>query len=43
MKQRCLLNLINKVTNITCKESYEAALCTEFDLQRLQHNMHRVA
>jgi hypothetical protein len=40
MKQRFVLNLITRVSNITCKESNEAALCTELDLQRQQYNVH---
>jgi hypothetical protein len=43
LKQRCVLNLIIKVTNLTCTESHEAALCTELGYQRHQNNVHRVA
>jgi hypothetical protein len=43
MKQRCELNLITNVTNITCTQSHEAALCTELDYKRLQQNVHSVA
>jgi hypothetical protein len=42
MKQRCVLNLIKNVTNVTCIESYEAALSTELDYQLHQNNVHRV-
>jgi hypothetical protein len=42
MNQRCLLNLINNVTNGTCAESHEAALFTYLDYHHRQHNVHSV-
>jgi hypothetical protein len=42
MKQLCVLNLTNNVTNITCTESHEAAMFTELDYQRQERNLHRV-
>jgi hypothetical protein len=43
MKQRCVLNLITNVTNITFTESHEAALLPGLNYQLYQPNVHRVA
>jgi hypothetical protein len=42
MMQLFVLNLITIDTNITFTESHEAALFTELNYQRHQHNLHRI-